>query len=353
MATKQEKKMVHAAAVGLAGIGMYYYFKSRNEETAVLAVQEAAGAFGAPLDDDEFHGYGNIFGVSLKRRKRRLARVKAKCNRKIAKITRRIKRIKARQQSKSMDGFGGYGTIATDASNLQYFPGTSQGQIGPSFPLSMGYLPSASFTPLGEVCKHQGWYCSQAHPGLSHQQWVQMLLWRHENPQSTDFSGYGVIGAGVGDLPLQGFGDFGAYGDACSRLERKYKKKLAKYRKKQKKFSSRGRRFLGIRVGDGSKRLARLKKKYVKVREKAISKGCEWPGAKKRKKDLASAKSEERRIERQMQEEFETAQANISEQSALVASQAGQGGINPVLIIGGVGAVAVALLVMRKKRTAA
>ena len=306
MATKREKEMVHAAALGLAGLGLYYYFKSTNEERAVLAVQEAAsGAFGAPLDDDEFHGYG---------------------------------------------------TIATDASNLQYFPGTSQGQIGASFPLSMGYLPSASFTPLGEVCKHQGWYCSQAHPGLSHQQWVQMLLWRHENSQSTDFSGYGVIGAGVGDLPLQGFGDFGeygAYGDACSRLEKKYKKKLAKYRTKKKKFSSRGRRFLGIRVGDGSKRLAKLKKKYVKVREKAISKGCAWPEAKQRKRDLSSAKAEESRIERQMQEEFETAQANIAEQSALVAAQAGQGGINPLIIIGGVGAVAVALLVMKKKRSAA
>ena len=161
--------------------------------------------------------------------------------------------------------------------------------------------------------------------------------------------GYGAM-LYAGDPAMDGYG---AYGDACSRLERKYKRQKKKARKKGKQFERRGRRFLGIRVGDGSKRLARLEKKYKKTRDKAISKGCEWPTRAERKRERQAAEADEARIEQQMEQEFETAQANIAETSARIAAESGKNKLNPLVIIGGVGLVAVAIFALTRKKSPA
>ena len=51
-----------------------------------------------------------------------------------------------------------------------------------------------------------------------------------------------------------------------------------------------------------------------------------------------------------MEREFQQAQSSITETSALVAAQAGKSQINPLVIVGGVGLVAVAILAFRGKK---
>jgi hypothetical protein len=76
---------------------------------------EGYGDFGELEIAQNFEGYGDFgnpfrnmnFGFgSGKLARRRRARIKKRCKRKIARITRRIKRIEARSQNK--DGFGGH-----------------------------------------------------------------------------------------------------------------------------------------------------------------------------------------------------------------------------------------------------
>lgn len=283
MATKKEKQALNAIGLGLAAYGIYSLMRARKAE-------QMAG-FGAPLDDDDFHGHEGIPG--------------------------------------EMFPVGEYGS-ADDASLWSYFPGNQQTSNIPLFPTKAGYLRGMAWTPYGPILTHPGMYSAQAHPGLSYSQWLSVNLHRHENPEF--YEGYG------------------AYGDACSRLQRKYKKQRKTYRKKERQFADRGRRFLGIRVGDGSKRLARLKRKYEKTKAKAESKACEWVGAKQRARQLEESRAEETRIEQQMAQEFQEGQANIARVSEVVAAQQAQAGVNPLLILGGVGAVAVVLLLTMRKR---
>ena len=288
MASKRQKNQL-MNTVGLALAGYGLY--------TLFKAREGENRFGAPLDDDDFHAFGS----------------------------------------------------ADDPSMWDYFPGSPQVNNVIPFPKKDGYLTGIGPTPMGPVLSRQ-----VKIPGLSHQQVLQVKLRQQQLREQRandvdDLDGFGaMMYAGIDPYSES----FGAYGDACSRLERKYKKRLRKYNKKKKQFKRRGRRFLGIRVGDGSKRLATLKKKYRKTREKAVSKGCEWPTRKQRKKALKSAEAEQRRIEAQMETEFQQAQENIAETSAAIASQAGQSQINPLFIIGGVGIVAVALLAMRRKSAA-
>lgn len=285
MATKKERQIVHMVGFGLAAYGLYSFMRSRKKEQEVLA-----GFYGKPLDDDTFHGYG----------------------------------------------------AADDANLWSYFPGSPQPNNVIPFPKKDGYLEHIGYTPLGPVLG-QG---KTRYPGLSHQQVLQIKLHQHRMAQqeaATD--GFGAM-LYAGDPAMEGFAE---YGDACYRLEKKYKNKQKKLRKRRKRRKEKGD---GWWFKQRKRAVKRTKKRMNKVKDKAIAKGCEWPTSKQQKRELAEAEAEQTRIEQQMQSEYETAQANIAETSEMIARQAGKQKVNPLFVIGGVGAVAVAIFFLTKKKGA-
>jgi len=234
-------------------------------------------------------------------------------------------------KSRSLEGYGS----ADDASLWNYFPGTDQSQAIAVVPGARGYLAGAARTPLGEVIAHRGVYCQHAHPGLSHQQWIQICLRRYQMAQA---------GAAPGEYgSLDGYGDFG---DFCTRMKRRYERARKYYKSRKAKVDEKGDGWLGGR----KRRADRSKRRMEKNFQKAKDRGCEWAGARKREKEAKRAAAEEARLEAQQQAEFEASQANISDIAAQVAAESGKGLVSPAVIIGGVGLVAVALLVTRKKK---
>ena len=209
---------------------------------------------------------------------------------------------------------------------------------------------------------------SCAHLGLSYDQWASILA--HRNGARNVMPGTGAVirarypayaralgmKVGYGDFGSWGetSSDFGDFGDVCTRTEKRYKRKKKLYKRKKAKFKQRGRRFMWIRTGDGSKRLATIKRRMAAIKAKAKSKSCVWVGRKKRKKQIAKLAKEERVLEKQLQSDQEQTQLELKEATdAAIAAQsveAAQPGANPFLILGGVAAVGLVMVFLAKKK---
>jgi len=217
-------------------------------------------------------------------------------------------------------------------------------------------------TPLDPKC---------AHVGLTYDQWVTVLVHRQRNkagnmagaeqvtidkfPAYARALGYDI---GYGDMGFDGWGnpdtELDGYGDVCTRTERRYKRKKALLKKKKKQFKRRGRRFLGIRTGDGSKRLATIKRRMKKIRAKAAAKSCLWVGRKKRKKKIAKLEREEKQMEAKLVKEQAKAEKDLEAATAKAVAaaetEAAQPGANPLFILGGVALVGIVMVTLLKKK---
>jgi hypothetical protein len=245
---------------------------------------------------------------------------------------------KARRLEAAIDGYGS----ASSPQMWDYFPGTDQSQAIAVVPGAPGYLQGIAQTPLGEVMAHQGVYCDDAHPGMSHQQWISVCLHRYNQSKMAEgasLSGFNGFD-GFGEL-----GDYGDFGDFCSRMKRRFLRHKKRYAKRKKKYDEKGKGLFGGR----KRRMERSKRKQKKAYQKAKDRGCDWPGKRKRTEAAKEARAEEQRIEEQMQAEFEDSQSRIANISAQVAAESGKGGVNPLLIVGAVGAVAAVLFLTRRK----
>ena len=219
-------------------------------------------------------------------------------------------------------------------------------------------------TPLDPKC---------AHLGLSYDQWVTVLVHRQRSKSGNmagaeqvtreKFPGYArALGYDMGygglDSDFGGWGtpdtELDGYGDVCSRTEKKYKRKKALLKKKKKQFKRRGRRFLGIRTGDGSKRLSKIRRRMKKIRAKAVAKSCLWVGRKKRTKKIAKLEREEKQMEAKLVKEQAKAEKDLEQATAKAVAaaetEAAQPGTNPLFVLGGVALVGIVMVTLLKKK---
>jgi len=129
-----------------------------------------------------------------------------------------------------------------------------------------------------------------------------------------------------------GCGELGAYEEYGADAAAKCERLRARYKRLRKKYKKGGRRILGIKVGSGQKRLARLKRRADR-----------W---------CAKAKAEDPQRAFKMAYEAAAAGDETQEamlQAALAPTTDGAGSLLvPVLAIGGVGLLAMLFLMMRR-----
>jgi hypothetical protein len=82
---------------------------------------------------------------------------------------------------------------------------------------------------------------------------------------------YGLIPTAYG---YDAFGEYGASEKKCAKLLKRMDKLRGRRSRKAEKFETRGRRFLGIRVGSGKKKLSKLDRRISKMKSRYLKKGC-------------------------------------------------------------------------------
>lgn len=327
MTTKQERQIVTVAGIGLGLYGLSMLVRARRNAARLEA---AIDGYGTESGGQADSGPAPESGGQTKGSRKRPTAGGSSGSRKRRPIT----------IPDDID-LGAYGS-ASSPQYWDYFPGTDQSQAIAVVPGAPGYLQGIAQTPLGEVMAHQGVYCDDAHPGMSHQQWISVCLHRYNQSkmaQGADLSGFAGFD-GFGEL-----GEYGDFGDFCSRQKRRFLRHKRRYAKRKEKYDRKGKGIFGGR----KRRMERSLRKRKKAFQKAKEKGCEWAVGKKLKEQRKKAREEEQRIEAQMQAEFEESQGRIAEISAQVAAESGKGGVNPLLIVGAVGAVAAVFFLTRRK----
>jgi len=226
--------------------------------------------------------------------------------------------------------------------------------------------------PLGPFLAYSGdQKC--AHLGLSYDQWLSVVVHRQRMGGAALPGAPAIIrsrypayaralgwpeGYGNFSSELDGWGEMAGqldgYGDVCSRTESRYRKLRAKIKRKKKKFKKRGRRFLWIRTGDGSKWVRNKRRKLKKIKAKARSKSCAWTGRKRRKKKIKKLKQQEVALERKLELEAKETSAALERATAdavqAQAAESKQPAGNPILVLGVVAGFGLLMVAIAKKK---
>lgn len=220
--------------------------------------------------------------------------------------------------------------------------------------------------PLGPFLG-DGWVACR-HPGLSYDQWASISTFKGGNspylrPTAQQitrarFPAYlsNYLRAAEQKAETDGWGDLDydeidGFGDVCSRTQRRYKKKKALLKKKKKQFKKRGRRFLGIRTGDGSKRLRTIKRRMARIKAKANRKKCYWASKAKKqtKKKIAAEELKQKQLEKRIEKEHEESQAKLEQATAEVLATGQTSGPNPLLVVGLVAGAGIFMIMLARK----
>lgn len=225
--------------------------------------------------------------------------------------------------------------------------------------------------PLGPFLGEGGVRVRDRHPGISYDQWASIAT--HNGGTSpylrptahaitmAKFPQYASNYSGGGPLPyLRGFEGWGEwddeddedeYGDVCSKTQKRYKRVRAKIKRKKKVFKRRGRRWMWIKVGDGSKWVSRKKRRLRKIKAKARRKGCYWASKAKKahKKKMAAESQRQKMLEKQIDAEHKASQKSLEQATAEVVATGQTAGPNPILVVGLVAGAGLLMIMMAKK----